>query len=72
MRVAKVAEDWHAKSKINSKYLGEVKKFQHADQLISADTLNRYVHSPHFAPSTNHHTALWDSLSPLIVHRLSV
>lgn len=72
LRVTKVADDLHAKNKINAKYLGEVKKFQHADRLISADTLNRYVHSPDFAPSKNHLTALWDSLSPLIVHGLSV
>lgn len=72
MRVLKTAEDLHAKNKINSKYLGEVKKFQHADRLLSADTLNRYVHSPDFAPSKNHLTALWDSLSTLIVQGLKV
>ena len=71
MRVTKVAEDLYTKNKINAKYLGEVKKFQHADRLISADTMNRYVHSPDFAPSTNHLTALWDALSPLIVHGLN-
>lgn len=72
LRVTKVADDLHAKGKINDKYLSELKKFQHADRLISADTLNRYVHSPHFAPSRNHLTAMWDSLSPLIVQGLSV
>lgn len=72
MRVTKVAEDLHTKNKISAKYLGEIKKFQHADRLISADTLNRYVHSPDFAPSTNHLTALWDALSSLVVQGLNV
>lgn len=72
MRAAKVADDLHTKGKVNAKYLGEIKKLQHADRLISADTLNRYVHSPDFAPSSNHLTALWDSLSTLVVHGLKV
>lgn len=70
MRAAKVADDLHMKGKVNAKYLGEIKKLQHADRLLSADTLNRYVHSPDFAPSKSHLTALWYSLSPLIVHGL--
>jgi len=72
MRVAKVADDLLAKSKITAKYAGEIKKFQHADKIISADTFNRYVHSPDFAPSTQHLTALWDSLAALIVLGLCV
>lgn len=70
LRALKVAEDLHDKSKIDSKYLGEIKKFQHADRLISADTLHRYVHSPDFAPSPDHLTALWDALANLIVNSL--
>lgn len=71
LRLMKVAEDLKNKGKIDSKYLGELKKFQHADRLVSADTLNRYVHSPDFAPSTNHLTALWDVLAGVIVQSLN-
>jgi hypothetical protein len=71
LRALKVAEDLHGKGKIDGKYLGEIKKFQHADRLISADTLHRYVHSPDFAPSPDHLTALWDALANLIVHSLN-
>lgn len=70
LRALKVAEDLHHKGKIDAKYLGEIKKFQHADRLISADTLHRYVHSPDFAPSPDHLTALWDALATFIVYCL--
>jgi len=69
-RVHKIGKDLEAKGKIDQKYLGLLAKFQHSDKLVSADTLNRYVHSPNFAPSPEHLTSLWDSLSVLIVHCL--
>lgn len=71
LRVLRVAEDLHRKNKIDGKYLGVLKKLQHADRLISTDTLNRYIHSPDFAPSPDHLTALWDALASLIVHCLN-
>ena len=70
VRVHKVGKDLHAKNKIDQKYLGLLSKFQHNEKLLSADTLNRYIHSPNFAPSPEHLTSLWDSLSVLIVHCL--
>jgi hypothetical protein len=71
-RVLRVAEDLYAKQKIDSKYLGVFQKFQSLDPLVSADTLNRYVHSSNFAPSPDHLTALWDSVAEFLVHCLSV
>jgi hypothetical protein len=70
-RVLRVAEDLHANGKIDKKYLGIFQKMQQLDPLVSLDTLNRYVHSPNFAPSPDHLTALWDTLSDFIVHCLS-
>ncbi|HTM81925.1 hypothetical protein [Asticcacaulis sp.] len=67
VKALKVAEHQFAAQEIDQKMLGIVKKFQNMDQLVSADTLNRYVHSPNFAPSTNHLTSLWDSLSQFVV-----
>ncbi|RIK93153.1 MAG: hypothetical protein DCC73_09475 [Proteobacteria bacterium] len=71
-RIMKVAQDLYSKGKIEKKYLGELKKFDNAEKILSADTLNRYVHSPDFAPSSGHLTALWDSLAKLIVNCLIV
>jgi len=67
----RIAEDLQAKGKIDRKYLGVFQKFQQLDPLVSMDTLNRYVHSPNFAPSPQHLTALWDALSDFIVHCLN-
>jgi len=69
-RLEKVGKDMLSKGKIDQKQLGVLTKFKQSDQLVSADTLNRYVHSPNFAPSPEHLTSLWDSLSEVIVQCL--
>jgi hypothetical protein len=66
-RMLKVAKHLQAHSKIDPKLAGVIAKFQHAEHLVSADTLNRYVHSPTFAPSPDHLTALWDSLAEFVL-----
>ncbi len=70
-KVLRVAEDLHFKGKIDKKYLGVFQKMQNLDPLISMDTLNRYVHSPNFAPSPDHLTALWDTTADFVVHCLN-
>jgi len=55
---------------IDAKQLEVLKKFKQGDKLVSADTLNRYVHSPNFAPSPEHLMSMWDSLADLIVEFL--
>lgn len=65
-KILKVAEDLHAKGKISAKYRDVFKKAQNLDALISMDTLNRYVHSPQFAPSPEHLKAIWDTMSDFI------
>jgi hypothetical protein len=69
-RALRVAEDMHGKSKIDAKYLGIFQKLSQLDPLFSMDTLNRYVHSPNFAPSPEHMTAMWDTVAEFIVHCL--
>lgn len=66
-RVLKVGRDLQENGKIDQKQMGVLSKFQHNDKLVSADTLNRYVHSANFAPSPEHLVSLWDSLSEFIV-----
>lgn len=70
-RALRAAEDLNAKGKIDKKYLSVFQKLPQLDELISTDTLNRYVHSPNFAPSPEHLTALWDILADFIVHCLN-
>ena len=71
IKALKIAADLQSRGKIDAKYMGIIKKFQNSDQLISADTFNRYVHSSNFAPSGDHLIALWDTLAPFIVECLS-
>jgi hypothetical protein len=66
-RAVKVGADLHAKGKLTDKEFGIIKKFPQQDHLFSMDTLNRYVHSPNFAPSPEHLTAMWDTTAFLIV-----
>ena len=66
-KLLKVAESLHQQTKIDAKYFGVFKKAQQLDALISMDTLNRYVHSPQFAPSPEHLKALWDTLADFVV-----
>jgi hypothetical protein len=70
-RAVKVGVDLHGKGKINDKYLAVIKKLPQQDNLFSMDTLNRYVHSPNFAPSPDHLTAMWDMIADFIVHCLN-
>ncbi|WP_421590749.1 hypothetical protein [Shinella sp. M27] len=65
-RLVKVGRHLRGAGKIDDKQIGVLTKFQHSDQLVSADTLNRYVHSPSFAPSPEHLASMWDSLSDVI------
>ena len=66
-RVEKAGNALFSHGKIDKKQLEVTKKFSQNYQLISADTLNRYVHSPSFAPSPKDLQALWDTLADLIV-----
>lgn len=66
-RVEKVGNALFSHGKIDKKQLSATKKFSQNYELISADTLNRYVHSASFAPSPKDLEALWDTLADLIV-----
>jgi hypothetical protein len=66
-RVLKVGKDLQSKGTLDQKQIGVLNKFQHGDQLVSSDTLNRYVHSQNFAPSPEHLRSLWDTLANFVV-----
>lgn len=67
IRFEKAGQHLLSTGKINSKQLDIIRKFRQGDQIISADTLNKYVHSPNFAPSPEHLKSIWDSLSDIII-----
>lgn len=46
-RLIKAAEDLRTREKITEKYLGEIRKLQHQNTLLSTDALNRLVDSGH-------------------------
>ena len=66
-KVSKVGSDLESKNRIDGKYASLIRKLENADGVFSLDTMHRYVHSPDFAPSPSHLTALWDQTSRLIV-----
>lgn len=66
-KATKVGADLQAKGLTDAKYAGVIRKLPQADGLFSIDTMNRYVHSPDFAPSPSHLTALWDQVAQLVV-----
>lgn len=70
-KVLKAATHMEASGLIDEKYKRELQKFSHAESIISANTMNRYVHSSTFSPSPTHLTALWDTMSKFIVCSLS-
>lgn len=66
-RVEKVGNALFSHGKINKKQHSATKKLSQLDQLVSADTLNRYVHSASFAPAPKNLEALWDTMADFIV-----
>lgn len=67
IRLEKVGLHLQAVGKIDSKQIDVIRKFKQGDKLVSADTLNKYVHSRNFAPSPEHLMSMWDSLADVIV-----
>lgn len=66
-RLEKAGRHLQVAGKIDKKQMQMIRKFQQSDELVSADTLNRYVHSPNFAPSPEHLMSMWDSLADIVV-----
>lgn len=62
-----IASDLNRKDKIDKKYLGAINKLQQGEEIVSLDTLNRYVHSPRFSVSPDHLKMLWGTLADFIV-----
>lgn len=65
------ANDLHAKGKIDGNYVKIVRKAQNMDEIVSIDTLNKYVHHYGIAPAPDHLVAIWETFSSLVVHCLN-
>ena len=63
----KVLDDMLSTKTLDKKYLNALKKFEQTEPLVSANTLNTYVHHKDFFPSDHHLKSMWDTLSLFIV-----
>jgi hypothetical protein len=61
------ADDLLGKGKIDKRYLQIIQKAQNMDEIVSVDTLNKYVHSSNMAPAPAQLTVIWDTFAQLIV-----
>jgi len=65
-RFKKVLDHMLGTAEIDNKYHESLAKFQQTEHLLSANTMNKYVHHSHFFPSDIHLKSMWDSLSQFI------
>ena len=66
-KIVSCAENLQVNGKIDLRYLQIVRKARTMDEIISIDTLNKYVHSSSIAPAPKDLASLWDTFAPLIV-----
>jgi hypothetical protein len=66
-KVEGVAAHLEVAGLISEKYKKEVKKFASGEELISASSMHRYIHSLTYSPSPRHLAAIWDTLSEFLV-----
>ncbi len=71
-KILKVAGALHSEKLISADYFSDLNKMSQRENLVSTDTLNRYVHSKDFSPSTSHLKPIWDSLDEFIILCLNV
>ncbi|PHR92601.1 MAG: hypothetical protein COA69_07125 [Robiginitomaculum sp.] len=70
-KIRKAAESLRTKSKISDEYFADIKKLSQKENMVSLDTLHRYIHSENFSPSPNHLKPIWDILDEFIVQCLN-
>ncbi|MGX9142237.1 hypothetical protein [Mesorhizobium sp. 128a] len=66
-KIVGCAEDLDAKGKVEKRYVQVIRKARTMDEIVSIDTLNKYVHSSGLAPAPKDLASLWDTFAPLIV-----
>ena len=63
----KVLDHMFANKIVEYKYHESLKKFENTEPLLSANTMNKYVHHKNFFPSDHHLKSMWDTLSDFVV-----
>ena len=70
-KVGAVAADLLARHIIDRAYYDELERIRLNDQLISVASMQRYIHSPDFAPMENELRTYWMRLGRFLVASLS-
>lgn len=70
-RFVKVVEDQEKKGKLAKKAVEVLKKFPQTEPILSAHSMNQYVHAGDFSPSPDHLRPMWDNLQKVILNCLS-
>lgn len=66
-RFRKVMSSMRENGLIDEKYEMAIKKFETAEPILSANTLNSYVHNKDIFPSPDHLKMMWDTMQTFIV-----
>jgi len=66
-KITKISADFLDKGLIDKDYKRDLKKMEQAENLLSVNTLNRYIHAFELSPSPKHLKAIWDSISKFVV-----
>ncbi|MBI4620608.1 MAG: ParB N-terminal domain-containing protein [Desulfobacterales bacterium] len=61
-RITKVAEEMKVRGVINKKQFEQLKKMSQSENLISAHTLNAWVHNPDYIPTPRDVCTFWDNI----------
>ncbi len=70
-KVGAVSADLLRRGLIDRAYYDEIERIRAADQLISVASMQRYVHSPDFAPMENELRVYWNRLGRFLVSALN-
>jgi hypothetical protein len=70
-RISKVVDHFVAQQILTTRYAGDIKRLLQGKELLSVETMHRWVHSSQFAPAPADMSALWDTLAEFLVICLS-
>jgi hypothetical protein len=70
-KVGAVASHLLHRQAIDRAYFDELERIRRADELISVASMQRYIHSPDFAPMENELRAYWTRLGRFLIAALS-
>jgi hypothetical protein len=70
-KVGQVARDLLQRQVVDQGYFDEIERIRRGDELISVPSMQRYIHSPNFAPLEGELRTYWTRLGRFIVAALS-